>query len=1132
MSIRVAISHETTYRYDRPTGHAPHVVRLRPAPHTRTRITSYSLKIDPGGHFINWQQDPFGNYQARLVFPERIEHLRIVTDLVLDLDVINPFDFFVEPSADKFPFEYEPGLRKELLPYFEVTEAGPRLLHWLGQVSREPINTVDFLVHLNQRLQNDISYTVRLEPGIQSCEETLERGSGSCRDSGWLLVQIFRHLGLAARFVSGYLVQLRPDEKPIEGPAGTTHDFTDLHAWTEVYVPGAGWIGLDPTSGLLAGEGHIPLACTPDPASAAPITGSTEICEVHFEHANSVQRLSDPPRPSKPYSDEEWSQITTLAEQVDQEILERDVRLTQGGEPTFVGIDHRDAPEWNIAALGPHKRERAYDLLLRLRDHFAPQGLLHFGQGKWYPGEELPRWKFACYWRTDGEPIWTDPSLVADESRPSGASLNDAERFARRLAERLAVSPDHVLPGLEDTVYYLWKEGTLPINIDPLQANTQDSMERQRLRRLLERGLDQSTGFALPLCWDGSRWFSHAWEFRRGRMYLIPGDSPMGYRLPLDSLPFASPGDRPASVSPDFFFRPGPLPDFRGRVAHRLQQPTPFNDENPDPRASFGSFGDDNANPNGLATGQKGPRPTTAAGSFWVSPGQLTRTALCVEPRQGSLYLFMPPLPTLEAYLDLVASIEATAQDLQIPVLIEGYEPPDDVRIENVSMSPDPGVLEVNTPPSSRWGKLAHLTETLYELARQSRLTTTKFLIDGRHVGTGGGNHFVLGGPSPSDSPFLRRPDLLESILRFWQNHPSLSYLFSGLFIGPTSQSPRVDEARDENVYELETAFRQLAWHTTGPGAFMPPWQLDRLLRNHLTDLTGNTHRAEFSIDKLFSPESFAGRRGLVEMRGFEMPPAARMSLLQQLLIRAMISSFWKTPYRRPMVRWGSELHDRFLLPHYLWEDFKDVLWELRDRGHDFQRDWFLPHFEFRFPVYGITQIDDIQIELRLAIEPWNVLGEETMAGGTARSVDSSTERLQVRVSGMTDPRHVLTVNGRQIHLRPTARRGDFVAGVRYRAWQLPSSLHPTVPIHTPLVFDLHDTWTSRSIGGCTYHVFHPGGRAHETMPVNEYEAEGRRLARFWAFGHTPGSSTISTQPLSNEMPWTLDLLRPPIGDP
>ncbi|MBY0588050.1 transglutaminase family protein [bacterium] len=1121
MSIRVAISHETTYRYDRPTGHAPHVVRLRPAPHTRAKVQSYSLKIDPGGHYINWQQDPFGNYQARLVFPDRIGHLKIVTDLVLDLDVINPFDFFVEPSADKFPFEYDSILRKELLPYFEVTEAGPRLNEWVASVSREPVNTVDFLVDLNARLQREISYSVRMEPGIQTCEETLSSRRGSCRDSGWLLVQILRHLGLAARFVSGYLVQLRPDEKPIEGPAGTAQDFTDLHAWTEVYVPGAGWIGLDATSGLLAGEGHIPLACTPDPASAAPITGSTETCHVEFEHANSVQRLSDPPRPSKPYSTEEWQAISTLAEQVDQDLVARDVRLTQGGEPTFVGIDNRDASEWNIAALGPHKRERAYELLLRLRDHLSPKGLLHFGQGKWYPGEELPRWKFACYWRIDGEPIWQDPSLVAEESRPTGAGLPEAERFAKRLAQRLAVSPDHVIPGLEDAVYYLWKEGTLPINVDPMSANTKDPLERQRLRRLLERGLDQSTGFALPLGWDGTKWFSHAWEFRRGRMYLIPGDSPMGYRLPLDSLPFAAPSDLPIQASPDNFDFPSPLGDIHGRVDRRLQQPIhPVGTAETDPLSS-------KTPTRGRAVAGNG-RSTSSAPSLWLSPGALTRTALCVEPRQGNIHIFMPPLKTLEAYLDLVATIEATANDLQLPVLIEGYEPPEDVRIENISMSPDPGVLEVNTPPSSRWGQLVDLTETVYELARQSRLTTTKFLIDGRHVGTGGGNHFVLGGACPADSPFLRRPDLMQSLLAFWQNHPSLSYLFSGLFIGPTSQSPRVDEARDENVYELETAFRQLDWHMSANPSYQAPWLVDRVLRNHLADLTGNTHRSEFCIDKLFSPDSFSGRRGLVEMRGFEMPPAARMSLLQQLLIRAMTSQFWKTPYRQPMVRWGTELHDRFMLPHYLWEDFKDVLLELQQAGYGFDREWFLPHFEFRFPVYGTIQIDDLQVELRMAMEPWNVLGEETSAGGTSRAVDSSTERLQVKVIGMTDPRHVLTVNGRRIPLRPTATRGNFVGGVRFRAWELPSSLHPTVPIHTPLVFDVHDTWTHRSVGGCTYHVYHPGGRAHETMPVNEYEAEGRRLSRFWAFGHTPGVSTISVDENHGDMPWTLDLLRPP----
>lgn len=1125
MSIRVALCHESSYSYDRPVIHSPHVIRLRPAPHCRTPIRSYSLKVEPEGHFINWQQDPFGNFLARIVFPEPIPNFRVTVDLVADLDVINPFDFFLDPSAEKYPFVYDEQLQKELKPYFEIVEDGPLLNEWISKVDRSETGTVDFLVHLNQQLQQDIRYLVRMEPGIQSCEESLTLRQGSCRDSGWLLVQIMRHLGLASRFVSGYLVQLRPDEKPIEGPHGPTQDFTDLHAWAEVYIPGAGWIGLDPTSGLIAGEGHIPLACTPDPTSAAPITGGLEKCEVNFGHKNEVARLTDPARPSKPYSATEWQAISDLAYEIDQDLSERDVRLTMGGEPTFVAIDNRDAPEWNTDALGPHKRQIAFELLFRLRDHLAPKGLLHFGQGKWYPGEPLPRWKFSCYWRLDGEPLWEDPSLVADERSPRGYGVVEAEQFITRLAERLCVGTECIVPGLEDTVYYLWKEGTLPVNVDPLKADVKDSMERQRLRRLLEQGLDKFSGFALPLSWSGGGWRSCRWEFRRGRMYLIPGDSPMGYRLPLDSLPWLPAEKQPITPMPAIFDPQAPLPNFRERVALRGQgigQRAGLIEDSGHPsseryfesnRQSDGSAGD-------------GTNGDTSRTSYltapYVTPYDLTRTALCIEPRGGTLHVFMPPLRFLEQYLDLVATIEATAADLGMPVLIEGYEPPFDDRLRELSMAPDPGVLEVNAPPSDTWDGLVDLTELLYDQAKQSRLTTTKFLIDGRQVGTGGGNHVVIGGSTPSDSPLLRRPDVLRSLINFWQNHPSLSYLFSGLFIGPTSQSPRVDEARDENLYELETAFRLIP-----KDQLPPPWLVDRLFRHLLVDLTGNTHRSEFSIDKLYSPDSFSGRRGLLEMRGFEMPPSARMSLLQQLLIRALVSRFWHTPYEKPLVRWYTELHDRFMMPHYLWQDFRDVLWELRQGGYEFSLDWFLPHFEFRFPVYGTVQLDDIELELRMAIEPWNVLGEEATSGGTARFVDSSVERLQVLVRGMTDPRHILTCNTRRVPLRKTAIRGDFVSGVRFRSWQLPSSMHPTVPVHSPLIFDLFDTWTNRSLGGCTYHVHHPGGRNHEFMPVNEYEAEGRRLSRFWPMGHTSGTFNVMHEELQGDAPYMLDLLRP-----
>jgi len=1061
MSIHVAIRHTTHYKFDRRVTLSPHVIRLRPAPHSRTPILAYTMKITPEKHFINWQQDPFGNYLARLVFPEATREFSVDVEVIADMTVINPFDYFIEESAFHFPFEYDPALKRELAPYLETEPAGERLAAWLAEVPLKRVHTNDFLVGLNQRLQKDIAYTIRMEPGIQSCEETLEKAIGSCRDSAWLLVQILRHLGLAARFVSGYLVQLTPDVKSLDGPSGPEHDFTDLHAWAEVYLPGAGWVGLDPTSGLFADEGHIPLAATPKPSSAAPIEGMTDKCEVEFSFSNTVTRIKEDPRVTLPYAEEDWAAILALGYAVDERLEQQDV------EPTFVSIDDMEGAEWNTDALGAHKRERAEVLVRRLRDRMTPGSLLHTGQGKWYPGEPLPRWALGIYWRRDGVPVWKNPALLAEAYSDYGHTHLDARLFAETLTLHLGLAQRYAQPAYEDGLAAL---AELPPNVEPGHPELDSASLRGALANKLSRGLNTPTGYVIPLAWSFTTqdWMSAPWQTRRDRLYLIPGDSPMGLRLPLASLPWVAEEEREPSVEVDPFAVQPPLADFHGEIAARFSSVAP---------------------PEHQTRIQPQHTPHTAV-------VEVPRTAMTIEARKGCLYIFMPPVKTLEQYLDLLAAIELTAEKLKLPVAIEGYTPPSDYRIEKLLVTPDPGVIEVNIHPAHSWQQLVDTTTTIYEEARLSRLAAEKFMLDGRHAGTGGGNHVTLGGATPSDSPFLRRPDLLASLITYWQHHPALSYLFSGLFIGPTSQAP-------ERLYELEIAFQQM------PVGHTPqPWLVDRLLRNLLTDLTGNTHRSEFCIDKLYSPDSSSGRLGLVEFRAYEMPPHARMSLAQMLLLRALVARFWEKPYRKPLVRWGTLLHDRHMLPHYLWADLKDVIDDLNTAGFPFQLDWYKPFLEFRFPRYGTLQIDDISIELRTAIEPWHVLGEESTSLGTARYVDSSVERMQVKVNGLTDSRYVLACNGRRVPLVPTGVHGEAVAGVRYRAWQPPSALHPTIGIHSPLVFDLIDTWNGRAIGGCTYRVVHPGGRSYDTFPVNAMEAESRRHTRFQEWGHTAGSFT------------------------
>ena len=1075
MSLKVVLSHKTHYSFDKPINLSPHIIRLRPAPHSRTPIEAYSLKIKPDNHFINWQQDPFGNYLARVVFPEKTTELSIDVEVLAELVSINPFDYFVEESAEQFPFSYSKAMEKELSLYLEITEKGKKLKQFVDSIDLTPRPINDFLVGLNMKLNQHLNYTLRMEPGVQTCAETLKSRLGSCRDFAWLFVQVFRHLGLAARFVSGYLVQLAADVKSLDGPSGPAEDFTDLHAWTEVYIPGAGWIGLDATSGLFAGEGHIPLACTPSPESAAPVEGGMDACEVEFTYSNTVTRVFESPRVTKPYREEQWEAIKALGYEVDKELVANDVRMTMGGEPTFVSIDDQESAQWNTDADGPHKRQLANILARKLLNTFGKGGMLHHAQGKWYPGEPLPRWMSTIFWRKDGKPMWKNPDLLAGLDQTFDYTHEDAKNFLSKLSLNLGISDQNIQGAYEDPLVALLQEAQLPIDVDPLTANLKDPLERRALAQQLSRGLDVPSGYVLPLGWGSTRWITSGWEFRRGHLFLASGTSAVGLRLPLDSLMLKPHTELEQSFEPDLFAAYPALGEYHTAVEARAKKTT------------------------------KNTKSSTDYEAF-------VRTAICAEIREQKLYLFLPPIQSAEAFLDLIASIETTAAQLNMAVMIEGYEAPNDLRIEKMRVTPDPGVIEVNIHPTSSWKELNDVIGTLYEQAHFSRLGTEKFMQDGKHTGTGGGNHVTIGGLTPSDSPLLRNPDLLRSLITFWQHHPGLSYLFSGPFIGPTSQAPRVDEGRAENLYELEIAFSQIP-----QGEEVPFWLTDRLFRHMLTDITGNTHRSEFCIDKLYSPDSSTGRLGILELRGFDMPPHAQMSLMQMLLVRTLVSLFWRKPYKHKLVRWGTQLHDKFLIEHYVREDIRDVVEFLRNEGYGFELDWFDPFFEFRFPLYGMSNVGNIHCELRAGIEPWHVLGEESSSQGTARYVDSSLERVQVKVRDFVQERHILTCNGVKVPLVNTGVEGEYVSGVRYRAWQPWSALHPTIGVDTPLVFDVVDTWSNRSLGGFTYFVSHPGGRSYDSFPVNSLEAQSRRISRYWGFGHTQGEVEALRPPVKEQ---------------
>jgi uncharacterized protein (DUF2126 family) len=946
---------------------------------------------------------------------------------------------------------------------------------------------VPLLVALNEAVNKRIRYVIREEAGIWTPEETLAAGRGSCRDSAVLLMAALRSRGLAARFASGYLVQLADEGMIPDAPKGVARDVVDLHAWAEVFLPGAGWIGLDATSGLLCGEGHIPVACTASPALAAPIEGTSDVAAREVSFQMTVARLGHEPRPTTPYEEGVWQELLSAGDRADAKLRAAGIVLTVGGEPTFNSREHAADPEWTVAALGPTKWTLGLQLADELRRRLAPGSAVLLRMGKHYPGESLPRWALDLCGRRDGEAAWRGE---VGEAARSGANAEDARRFALALARRLGHT-DRLLPAYEDPWRFLQDEAGLPVDVDPLQADLEDPEERRRLARVLDQGLGRAAGYVLPLSREKGVWRSEPWVFRRGHLFVVPGDSPIGLRLPLTSLPKAPPPPTPAEEA--YVPRDPRRPEEHGPTQARIDSPPAL--------------------------------PTPPA------PPAPVRTALSVEARDGAVHVFLPPLLTAEDFFALVAEVDAAREETAVPVVLEGYAPPAGPNLYRLSVTPDPGVLEVNLPPVESLRAHATLFETVFEAALHAGLHSEKHLLDGRQAGSGGGNHITLGGKTPLESPFLQCPDLLASLLTFLQHHPSLSYMFSGLFVGPTSQAPRIDEARHDSLYEMELALAK-AFASREDEEPPPPWLSDLLFRNLLVDVAGNTHRTEVCIDKLFDPGTAHGRQGLVELRAFEMPPHFRMGTAQMALVRALIAAFAEEPYRGDLVRWGQALHDRFLLPYWMWRDFEDVLGFLESRGLALPAAAYRPFVELRCPVAGSLQAGDVFLEVRNALEPWPVLGEQMTASGTSRFVDSSVERIEVRVEGLVPERHRILVNGHALPLHPTPTKGEYVAGVRFRAWAPPQSLQAHLGIHHPIHFDVLDTWGKRSLGACAYHVWHPEGRAYDTPPLTRFEATARRAQRFTQAG--PLAWPVEAVPAAPhpDTPHTLDLRRFPMDRP
>ncbi|MET0386278.1 MAG: transglutaminase family protein [Polyangiales bacterium] len=1028
---RVAITHRFEQRFERPLRLSTHWLRLRPAPQTRARITAYSLQVHAQGHFLNWVRDPFENYLARLDLPEPVPSLGIDLELIAELTPVNPFDFLADYEAANHPFKYSEHSQKELAPYLALPEVGPRLRAFLATLERDEVSTVERLSTINRQVHEALTLSAagRLQCGEPvDPEGSLSKGSGSAWQLAWLLTVGLRELGIASRFVCGQRITLAADDAELR------QDHVILHSWSEAFVPGAGWIGLDPSAGVFTTETYIPFASAPDPLRVRPIVGEREreAGRETLTETLTVKRLT-PQLTASPFSPSHWSDIRALGQHVDRDLNARGLTPSLSHSLTFSSAHPVGWLEWNTHALGDNKRATAEALLANLRKRLAPSGVPHLGQGEWFSGEPLPRWRLTCVGRTDGVPLWRNPDRlgwgrVGNTIRPP----QDAEQLAKRIARALGVQSEHVVPALEDPLHARWSARNNPLPT-PSDEELNDPAARRKLAARLSETRGDPTGYVLPLRWDhaAQRWESGVWAFRRGGLHLVPGDSPLGYRLPLASLQIDEETTREAQLERSPFEPRGELPELYAETHLRLQ-----------------------------AAAQSGEQTRARE----TAPARTPRTALCVQIRAGQLYVFLPPVSHAEHYVALVTAIETAAEAGHTTVILEGYEPPEDPRLSRFVLEPDAGVLRLHLPQAAAWPARLEVLQAAYDEGARVGLTPERVTSEGARIPAGGGGRLTLGGTEPAKSPFLQRPEILRALITYWQRHPSLSYLFSGRLIGAGGSAPRPDEGRDEALYELSIGLARLP-----SGESATPWQADRALRHLLVDLSGDLKRAEIRSDQLFSPDRASLQQGRIFIQSFETAPHPEVAALEELLVLALLGHFARRPDDAALAPWGTALHDRFMLPQVLYADLASVLADLNASGYPFQLVWFDQLAEQRFPVLGKTPIGTITLELRQAHEPWPLLAEEVAAGGVSRFIDAANERMQVRLTGLTPGRYVLACNGDYVPLQSTGTHGEFVAGVRYKVANPPATLHPTIPPVGRLVFDLIDLWTGRTVGGATY---------------------------------------------------------------